>query len=670
MGFRVQAPDCRKGADNLPILVLPDETVLKKIYTVKYLGAGGMSVSYSGFKNSERFFIKEVDGSDSKKVIALSQEKATLERLKHPGIVKVFDLFEEDGFYYLVTEFIEGTSLDRQISPLSGVFLQEKVLNDWASQLYDIFTYLHSQDPPIIFRDLKPQNVMKDREGKLHLVDFGIARVFKNYKDSDTLSMGTMLTASPEHYGGRQTDERSDIFTIGATLHYMATNGKGAGEELFEYPPVRLINGKLSQGFEAVLTKATEVEPSKRFQSVREMRDAHLGAGRHAFQSHDAAARPAKKGTGEPSSPDHRAAENGRSATMAFNTEAMVLQEQDTGESAHRKQGTVGDIQSVKVPVPYILMSALLVIILIGAYAVIKLTSRTPITDPVSKPQATVTLITQSSESPASSEGVPTEAPFPSVDVPSADITPSTESSWTAGGGSPHNTQPLQIIVTSPSAPQPSLPSALYPTSSPPQPGPLHSGDVAMPFTPLKHVPPGLPGINGATPGMPKEALEVPKNYQYSIGDTGATVRVPDGYLELVGVKAAEDDASFVAEFLKTGRNETVRGLQIRTTNPDPDRLRHFTSGPFIKNYSEKVLTEKKNMHVTESIRYSLNKTDGYLFNFKGYNNRMAMDTSCRQIVVIDRSGKTLIFLTAAAEVSSYSLYEKEFDAFFSSFRQ
>jgi len=145
---------------------------------------------------------------------------------------------------------------------------------------------------------------------------------------------------------------------------------------------------------------------------------------------------------------------------------------------------------------------------------------------------------------------------------------------------------------------------------------------------------------------------------------------VPDGYLEVVGVKAAEDDTSFILDFLKTDKNEAERGLQIHCLTPDQERLGHFKTGSFIDSYPNKVLRDKKNMNVTRSTKYSLNNVDGYLFDFNGYSNKMAMDTSCRQIVILDRSGKTLIFLTASTEISSYNLYEKEFEDFFKSFRQ
>jgi len=276
MGYRDASPDGRKDREGRPLLVLPQGTSLAGKYQVSYLGVGGMSIVYKGYRGGKTYFIKEVDSHVSQLVISLSQEKFMLERLEHPGIVKIHDFFEQEGFCYLVTDYIEGKSLNKLISPLPDVFIQEKIVLDWARQLYDIFEYLHSQHPPIIYRDLKPQNVIRDKEGKIHLVDFGIARVYKENSIGDTSPMGSYLTASPEHYGGKQTDERSDIYTLGATFHYLLSNGKGRSGDPFEFSPLRKINNRITEKTEKVIMQSLSIDPAKRFSSVGEMRKAHL----------------------------------------------------------------------------------------------------------------------------------------------------------------------------------------------------------------------------------------------------------------------------------------------------------------------------------------------------------------------------------------------------------
>lgn len=273
---RVPAPDGRKK-DGEILKVLPEGTVLNFVYEVSYITAGGMSVVYKGVKGEETFCIKEVESGELQKVFSLSQEKAMLERLSHPGIVQVVDCFDENGFLYLVLEYIEGKNLCSYINQNNTGFIEETLLEKWAFELYDIFEYLHSQKPPIIYRDLKPQNVMCRADGSLCLVDFGIARVHKGKKNADTYSMGTDITASPEHYGGKETDIRSDIFTIGATLHYLVTNGKGTGKGFFEFIPIRKVNPSYSEKLEKIINKAVEILPEDRFQSVSEMRIAHTG---------------------------------------------------------------------------------------------------------------------------------------------------------------------------------------------------------------------------------------------------------------------------------------------------------------------------------------------------------------------------------------------------------
>jgi len=277
MGFRIPAPDGKKGRDGHPVLVLPDGTEIRGGYTLSYFTVGGMSVAYRGIREGQTFFIKEVESTDNKKVASLMQEREILERLSHPGIVKVYDFFEYDGFHYLVQEFVDGQTLERLISPIQDVFLQERVIIDWASQILDIIEYLHMQSPRIIYRDLKPSNIIRDRQGKIRLVDFGIARLYREGKSKDTESMGSALTASPEHYGRGQTDVRSDIFTIGATLHCLATNGRDRSEIPFDYEAVRSINPKISPALEYVIHKAIELDPAMRFQSIAEMRIALLG---------------------------------------------------------------------------------------------------------------------------------------------------------------------------------------------------------------------------------------------------------------------------------------------------------------------------------------------------------------------------------------------------------
>jgi Tfp pilus assembly protein PilF/tRNA A-37 threonylcarbamoyl transferase component Bud32 len=275
MVFRVHTPDKKVGADGLPITVLPDGHMLYEKYTVTYFTAGGMATIYKAKSESKTFIIKEVDRTNGQAVIALNAEKAMLERLDHPGIVKLEEIFEAGGYFYLVTEYIDGENLLKKLPRSTTVFLSEKVVLDWTRQLLDIFDYLHSQRPPVIYRDLKPQNVIHNvTTGRIVLIDFGIARIYKEFKKEDTARMGSVITASPEHYGDGQTDIRSDIYTIGATMYMLLSNNVTWREEIFKFPPLRQINPKVSERTAAVVEKALQLRPSDRYQNIAEMRAA------------------------------------------------------------------------------------------------------------------------------------------------------------------------------------------------------------------------------------------------------------------------------------------------------------------------------------------------------------------------------------------------------------
>ncbi|MDQ7826549.1 MAG: hypothetical protein RDV48_27350 [Candidatus Eremiobacteraeota bacterium] len=157
----------------------------------------------------------------------------------------------------------------------------------------------------LILEQLNHSGIIKDTQGRLRLVDFGIARIYKTNKPEDTEPMGSALTASPEHFGGRQTDERSDIYTLGATLHYLATNGNSFSGQLFEFESPRAINPKLSESFDKILMKCLDQEPEKRYQSIAELRAA-LGGPRGekaAEKEAEAPAGPPKTHSAAPSLP-------------------------------------------------------------------------------------------------------------------------------------------------------------------------------------------------------------------------------------------------------------------------------------------------------------------------------------------------------------------------------
>jgi len=244
-------------------------------YKVFYLASGGMSCVYKSEAQGKTVVLKEVAASNTREVPSLISEKNLLERLKHPGVVNFEAFFNEDGYYYLVLDYINGTPLSTYLNPNN--LAEPETVAEWGIQLCEIFDYLHAQEPPVIYRDLKAENVML-HDGKVCLIDFGIARLHKGARAKDTELMGSPATASPEHYGGAETDARSDIYTLGASLYELLTGGRRKQIGAFQFAPVRELNPRVSPELEKVITKATSFKPQDRYQSTREMRNALLRA--------------------------------------------------------------------------------------------------------------------------------------------------------------------------------------------------------------------------------------------------------------------------------------------------------------------------------------------------------------------------------------------------------
>lgn len=242
-------------------------------YTVTFHAVGGMSVVYKAELRGKTFALKEVATNNTQEVPSLISEKNLLERLRHPGLVTFHQFFAHNHYYYLVTEFIDGKPLSDFLRPENQPEVDEVV--DWGLQLCDIFEYLHQQTPPIIYRDLKAENILL-ADGQIKLIDFGIARIHKGTRQKDTTLMGSPVTASPEHYGGAETDARSDIYTLGATLFELITSGRRDQVGAFRFAPAIDARPDMGQELSDVLAKALEFKPEDRFQDMAEFRRALL----------------------------------------------------------------------------------------------------------------------------------------------------------------------------------------------------------------------------------------------------------------------------------------------------------------------------------------------------------------------------------------------------------
>jgi len=207
-------------------------------------------------------------------------EARILVSLDHPNLPKIVAYFEEKGKYYLVMDYIDGQNLQHILDSTSG-FLPERQVLAWTEELCDVLSYLHSLTPPVIFRDLKPANIMLTKRGEIKLIDFGIARLFDPRKATDTLKMGTPPYAAPEQYYGRgQTSARSDIYGLGATLYHLLTKTVPveSGHRVVPQPtdlvsPQRL-NPQISDATEKVILKAMATDAGQRYRSADEMKQA------------------------------------------------------------------------------------------------------------------------------------------------------------------------------------------------------------------------------------------------------------------------------------------------------------------------------------------------------------------------------------------------------------
>lgn len=246
-----------------------------KYKILRVVGKGGMSVVYQAVneKANKIWAIKEVrkDGSQNFEVVKqnLIAETDMLKRFSHPNLPSIIDVIDTDDSFLIVMDYIEGNSLSKAIET-SGAQSQEDVI-EWSKQLCDVLGYLHSRKPPIIYRDMKPANVMLKPDGNISLIDFGTAREFKSSSIEDTTCLGTQGYAAPEQYGGHgQTDARTDIYCLGATMYHLVT-GHNPSTPPYEMYPIRQWNPMLSSGLEEIITKCTQRNPNDRYQSCAEL---------------------------------------------------------------------------------------------------------------------------------------------------------------------------------------------------------------------------------------------------------------------------------------------------------------------------------------------------------------------------------------------------------------
>jgi serine/threonine-protein kinase len=265
-------------------------TVLNGRYEIaKRIGGGGMGAVYyakDGNLGDAARAVKEMiqshlDESQQEKAIAdFRRESMLLSSLEHSSIPTIYDYFFDDtaSRFYLVMKYISGGDCLARLRSAPGGRLDELTVADWGMQVADVLEYLHNQRPPIIYRDLKPANLMIDgNNGRVMLIDFGIAR-WVAPQEKGVTAVGTMGYAPPELFSGK-AEPRTDIYGLGATMFHLLTGADPQDNPLliFDFtknPTPRQINPAISNEIEWILMRAVEYEPERRFRSAAEMRDA------------------------------------------------------------------------------------------------------------------------------------------------------------------------------------------------------------------------------------------------------------------------------------------------------------------------------------------------------------------------------------------------------------
>ncbi len=240
------------------------------------VGKGGMSTVYLARHETLGYYraIKEVKRRDCPCYDTLKQglirEISILKKLKHPNLPAIIDIIIEKDLLLIIMEYVEGKTLKEILETEESV--PEKTVIQWGKQLCDVLLYLHTRVPPVIYRDLKPSNIILNPAGRLVLIDFGTAREYMQGTAGDTVCLGTRGYAAPEQYGGRgQSDVRTDIYCFGATLYHLVT-GRSPEEPPYQIYPIRRWDKRFSPGLEAVLLKCTREDPGERYQNVWELK--------------------------------------------------------------------------------------------------------------------------------------------------------------------------------------------------------------------------------------------------------------------------------------------------------------------------------------------------------------------------------------------------------------
>ena len=267
-------------SDSFSRAILSAGTIIKERYKItKLIKTGGMGAVYLGSddKSKKKIAIKELfvnplKDRDKYFITRFQRETSLLSELVHPGLPRVTDYFHYESNYFIIMDYVEGKDLENILKERGNPGLPEDEVITWGIEICSILTYLHSRTPPVIYRDIKPANIIiREADKKAILIDFGLARPVTDGMSGGKTAIGTVGYSPPEQYNGRLKAE-SDIYALGATMHHLLT---GRFPDIpFRFSPLRKINPQISGYVEAVIMKAVEFEVKERFSSASNMKEA------------------------------------------------------------------------------------------------------------------------------------------------------------------------------------------------------------------------------------------------------------------------------------------------------------------------------------------------------------------------------------------------------------
>lgn len=247
------------------------EQLINNTYRIlEIIGKGGMSTVYKAehVRLGTIWAVKQVSKNQKAKFDFLA-EANILKKLQHPMLPKIVDIFEDNHYLYVVEDYVAGDNLETVLK--RQIKFDEKIGLIWFKRIAECLGYLHNQKPnPIIYRDMKPSNIMIQPDGNLKLIDFGIAREYKEEAIADTTFVGTKGYMAPEQAGKAQSDARTDIYSLGVTMYHILS-GKSPYEPPYRFIPIRELNPELSVGIETIIDRCIQQEPEDRYASTKEL---------------------------------------------------------------------------------------------------------------------------------------------------------------------------------------------------------------------------------------------------------------------------------------------------------------------------------------------------------------------------------------------------------------